>query len=76
MIILCLEVVGEWEKEPKSKERKVKTKRTSEQNDSGKQSKKNKTGLSHEAHSTAVGLDEDVEKGQSLMTRWLNLPAA
>ena len=38
------------DKETKSKERKAKTKRTGEQNESGERSKKNKTVLSQEAH--------------------------
>ena len=61
-------------KETISKEKKVKTKRTSEQSELGKRNKKNKTVLSQEAHSTAV--DEHIEKEQALMTRWLNPPAA
>jgi hypothetical protein len=62
------------EKALKSKEKKGKTKRTREQNESGKQSKKKKTVLSQEAQTTAE--DEGIEKGQALMTRWLNSPAA
>ena len=62
------------DRETISKEKKVKTKRTSEQSELGKRNKKNKTVLSQEAHSTAV--DEYIEKEQALMTRWLNPPAA
>ena len=62
------------DKETISKEKKVKTKRTSEHSELGKRNKKNKTVLSQEAHSIAV--DEHIEKEQALMTRWLNSPAA
>ena len=47
------------DRETISKEKKVKTKRTSEQSELGKRNKKNKTVLSQEAHSTAV--DEHIE---------------
>ena len=62
------------DKETKSKERKVKTKRTGEQDELGERRKKNKTVLNRVTHPTTA--DEYVEKGQALMTRWLNPVAA